>query len=54
MSKYGMSLTDNHGVVRIVYYNVITAETCGSMMTRHILESMHVEVHHVITNTSEC
>jgi hypothetical protein len=33
MSKYGMSLTDNGGVVRVVYYNVIVMKMCDLRMT---------------------
>jgi hypothetical protein len=33
MSKYGMSLTDNGGVVRVVYYNVIVTKMCDPRMT---------------------
>jgi hypothetical protein len=33
MSKYGMSLTDNGGVVRVVYYNVIVTKMCDPKMT---------------------
>jgi hypothetical protein len=33
MPKYGMSLTDNGGVVRVVYYNVIVTEMCDPRTT---------------------
>jgi hypothetical protein len=33
MSRYGMSLTDNGGVVRVVYYNVIVTEMCDPRTT---------------------